>query len=72
MSGQVAQYGRGAGMISDISVQLISKFADNLRATINARASGKSDAQGEKPHSEISGLNLIGRALANRFKGQSS
>jgi len=72
LAGQVAQYGRGAGMISDISAQLVSKFADNLRATINARASGKSDAQAEKPHSEISGLNLIGRALANRFKGQSS
>jgi carbon monoxide dehydrogenase subunit G len=61
LAGQVAQYGRGAGMISDISAQLISKFAENLRASMNA--------QGGQAHSEISGLALIGRALANRIKG---
>lgn len=72
LAGQIAQYGRGAGMISDISAQLISKFADNLRASIDARAAGESDAQREKPHSEIAGLALIGRAVANRIKGQST
>ncbi len=38
LAGQVAQYGRGAGMISDISAQLISKFAANLQASIKAAA----------------------------------
>jgi uncharacterized protein len=30
LAGQVAQYGRGVGMIAEISNQLISKFASNL------------------------------------------
>jgi carbon monoxide dehydrogenase subunit G len=72
LAGQVAQYGRAAGMISDISAQLISRFAENLRMSIDARAGGESVAEGARPRSEISGLSLIGRAVANRIKGQSS
>lgn len=59
LAGQVAQYGRGTGMIADISAQLISKFADNLRARLNETA---------MEHGEISGLTLASRALLNRFK----
>ena len=59
LAGQVAQYGRGAGMISDMSAQLIGKFAENLRARINESA---------LEHTEISGLTLASRALLNRFK----
>jgi carbon monoxide dehydrogenase subunit G len=59
LAGQVAQYGRGVGMIADISSQLVSKFADNLRARINESA---------MEHSEISGLSLASRALLNRMK----
>ena len=59
LAGQVAQYGRGTGMIAGISAQLVSKFADNLRARLN-------DAAIE--HSEISGLTLASRALLNKFK----
>jgi carbon monoxide dehydrogenase subunit G len=59
LAGQVAQYGRGTGMIADISTQLVSKFADNLRARLNETA---------MEHSEISGLTLASRALLNRFK----
>ena len=59
LAGQVAQYGRGAGMIANISSQLISKFADNLRARLNETA---------MEHGEISGLSLASRALLNRFK----
>jgi uncharacterized protein len=59
LAGQVAQYGRGAGMIADISAQLVSRFADNLRARINESAI---------EHSEISGLTLASRALLNRMK----
>jgi carbon monoxide dehydrogenase subunit G len=62
LAGQVAQYGRGAGMISDMSAQLIGKFAENLRATIET---------GEAQTSDISGLTLLGRAVANRVKGKS-
>ena len=59
LAGQVAQYGRGTGMIADISAQLISKFAENLRARLNDVA---------MEHTEISGLSLASRALLNRFK----
>ena len=59
LAGQVAQYGRGAGMIADISAQLTSKFADNLRSRLNETAI---------EHDEISGLSLASRALLNRFK----
>jgi uncharacterized protein len=60
LAGQVAQYGRGAGVIADISAQLIARFADNLRARINNSA---------LEHTEISGLSLASRALLNRLKG---
>jgi carbon monoxide dehydrogenase subunit G len=59
LAGQIAQYGRGTGMISDVSAQLIGKFAENLRARIN---------ESVLVHTEISGLSLASRALLNRFK----
>jgi len=61
LAGQVAQYGRGTGMIADISAQLVEKFAHNLRATIDAVALDPKNA-------EISGLTLASRALLNRLK----
>jgi carbon monoxide dehydrogenase subunit G len=36
LSGSVAQYGRGAGMIQDVAGQLIRQFATNLHAVIDA------------------------------------
>lgn len=63
LAGQVAQYGRGAGMIADMSAQLVSKFADNLRARINDSA---------LEHTEISGLGLASRALLGRLRGSGS
>jgi carbon monoxide dehydrogenase subunit G len=59
LAGQVAQYGRGAGMIANISAQLVSRFADNLRARIN---------ESVMEHREISGLSLASRALLDRMK----
>jgi carbon monoxide dehydrogenase subunit G len=38
LSGSVAQYGRGVGMIQDISAELIRQFAGNLRGMIEAEA----------------------------------
>jgi uncharacterized protein len=61
LAGSVAQYGRGTGMIADISAQLVDKFAQNLRATIDAAALDPKNA-------EISGLTLASRALLNRLK----
>ncbi len=70
LAGQVAQYGRGAGMISGVSAQLISQFADNLRAQIqalSAAADGEPPARSGQP--EISGLQVLGKVLINRFRG---
>ncbi|MEE2761372.1 MAG: SRPBCC family protein [Pseudomonadota bacterium] len=36
LSGSVAQYGRGVGLIQDIAGQLITQFADNLRTELAA------------------------------------
>lgn len=36
LSGAVAQYGRGAGMIKSMAEQLIGRFAENLRAGIES------------------------------------
>ena len=72
LAGQVAQYGRGAGMISEVSAQLIAKFADNLRARIRARSPAPSDVPAQQPlpsrQTEISVIELLWRALINRFK----
>ncbi len=68
LAGQVAQYGRGAGMISEISTQLISTFAENLRASIQAAGAGGAAPPGIQAASEISGLTLIAKALGNRLK----
>ena len=45
LSGSVAQYGRGAGMVSDLSQRLIDQFAENLATSV--LAPGKAAAAGE-------------------------
>jgi carbon monoxide dehydrogenase subunit G len=72
LAGQVAQYGRGAGMISEISAQLISRFAENLRARIHA-VSPEADAAPTEQHAppghkELSVLGLLWSAALNRCK----
>lgn len=37
LSGAVAQYGRGVGMVADLAQQIISQFADNLEKNVIAR-----------------------------------
>lgn len=62
LAGQVAQYGRGVGMISAISAQLIAAFATNLRARIVA------PADAAPAEAAIGGLTLVARALGSRLK----
>ena len=57
LSGSVAQYGRGAGIIQGVSTQLVNQFASNLRSLI-LRDSPPVEAS--KP---ISGATLIGKAM---------
>jgi carbon monoxide dehydrogenase subunit G len=72
LAGQVAQYGRGAGMVSEVSAQLIAKFAENLRAHIRAPSPVPGDPRTQQPlpsrQTEISVIELLWRALVNRFK----
>jgi carbon monoxide dehydrogenase subunit G len=62
LSGAVAQYGRGVGMIQATAAALISQFADNLRSELAQH--GKTTAapmpQAAKP---ISGLSLIAKVI---------
>ena len=44
LSGSVAQYGRGAGMIQDLASQIIGQFAKNLSAQIEASEPAASTA----------------------------
>jgi len=67
LAGQVAQYGRGVGMISAISAELVAEFSRNLRARIQAAESGAPSA--ENPTApQISGLTLAAKVLSNRLK----
>ena len=70
LAGQVAQYGRGAGMISAVSAQLITAFADNLRVRI--QASAPRDTLEARPlpaaPTELSVFQLLWKAAVNWFK----
>ena len=57
LSGSVAQYGRGAGIIQGVSTQFVNQFAANLRSLILC---DPASAEASKP---ISGATLIGKAM---------
>lgn len=67
LSGAVAQYGRGAGMIQATAQQIIAQFAANLRAQLAAPAAAQSPAgapaaPGTAPK-PISGFALMAKVL---------
>ena len=80
LSGSIAQYGRGAGMIADLASQLIDQFANNLDAQLTAKSGdaatasdGATTANDGEPvipaaTAPISGLNLGLRVLWNAIK----
>ena len=68
LSGGVAQYGRGAGMIQEVASQLIGQFAANLRAMIEAEPKPQAEAPSvppapPPPARPISGFSLLWAAL---------
>jgi len=74
LSGAVAQYGRGAGMIKSVAEQLIGQFAENLRAEIESAEVAKEAAEADSDSVEpvpataskpISGFSLIFTAFKN-------
>jgi uncharacterized protein len=71
LSGAVAQYGRGAGMIQATAAQLVGQFAGNLREQL---AQGESIASHDEPPAPsaakpISGLMLLGRVIWSKLAG---
>jgi carbon monoxide dehydrogenase subunit G len=80
LSGSIAQYGRGAGMISDLASQLVGQFANNLDAQLTAKggdqefvSSGSTDQANAASVEQtavvpISGISLGLRILWNAIK----
>ncbi len=73
LSGPVAQYGRGAGMIEELANHLVGRFAEALHEKIVA--AGETSASGVRenaPAAPIPGLRLLAlsawSALVGRFK----
>jgi uncharacterized protein len=53
LSGTVAQYGRGAGMIEALSQQLLNQFAKNLTALIESESSASASMSASVPVSAL-------------------
>jgi carbon monoxide dehydrogenase subunit G len=82
LSGSVAQYGRGTGMIQDVATQIIGQFANALRAMLAQDQTAQSAAPGspgpvhglgETPTAPvapkpISGFSLMVRVLWNSLR----
>jgi carbon monoxide dehydrogenase subunit G len=56
LSGAIAQYGRGAGMIQSVAAQLLERFGEALKAQIAAQGAGAPAA------APIPGLTVLGKA----------
>ncbi len=69
LSGSVAQYGRGAGMISALASQLVAQFADRLKATLAERDGAEAARPEPVPAQPISGLGLGFRVLWDALRG---
>jgi carbon monoxide dehydrogenase subunit G len=71
LSGAVAQYGRGVGMIQATAAQLVGQFADNLRARLTQGESIASPNAPAAPLSAkpISGLTLLVRVIWSKLAG---
>ena len=66
LSGSVAQYGRGVGMIADVAGQIIGKFADCLRDQLaNAETPAEAAAAAPAPAAPVSMTSVGLRALWN-------
>jgi len=66
LSGSVAQYGRGVGMITDVASQIIGKFADCLRDQVtDAEVSGETEAVPPPQAAPVSVASIGLRALWN-------
>ena len=77
LSGSVAQYGRGAGMINELASQLVGQFAESLHEKISATGDGSVSPADEVPSTGLANpvpvLGLVWRsfwmALSKGLKG---
>ncbi len=67
LSGPVAQYGRGVGMIRDLAGRIVGQFADNLAAAIEAGEADAADGPAAAAPADVGGMALS--ALWNRILG---
>jgi hypothetical protein len=68
LSGAVAQYGRGVGIIQATAAQIMNQFAANLKAQIAAQpaAPAQAPATSEPPAAQpISGFSLMAKVIWN-------
>lgn len=73
LSGSVAQYGRGSGIIQSVATQLVGQFADRLRLTLEADKTAanqmapvaKQPDHALPPAKPISMFSLVAKALWN-------
>ena len=86
LSGTVAQYGRGVGMVKDLSQQIIGQFAENLKKNVidaetdesGAAADETATAQDTPPHVAAPvqvggmGLKVIWNAIKRLFGAKES
>ena len=73
LSGAVAQFGRGAGMIEALSRQLVNQFASNLQQALPASGAVSGSASGAAapvaaPAQSLDGGALLGNALLAAVK----
>jgi uncharacterized protein len=78
LSGSVAQYGRGTGMIQDVATQIIGQFAAALRAMLAQVKAPHPATAGPTPNAAsanplpaskpISGFSLMARVLWNALR----
>ena len=71
LSGAVAQYGRGVGMIQATAAQLVGQFAGNLRAQLGQERSAPSHDAPPPPSAAkpIAGLTLLVRVIWSKLAG---
>ena len=73
LSGSVAQYGRGVGMIKDLAQQIIDQFSENLRNNVIA-PSAKLGEKASMPHGAAPaqvgsiGLRVLWNAILRKIK----
>ena len=59
LTGSIAQYGRGSGMIGDLADHLVGQFAENLRRELDRSGATEPTAETDDPAAApISGLRL--------------